>query len=47
MDTHRKKRQGRGTEACSCDSADLTGLGSSAAVPLALVRIAGENSIPV
>lgn len=30
-----------------CDSADLTGLGLSAAVPLALVRIAGENSIPV
>lgn len=30
-----------------CDSADLTGLGLSAAVPPALVRIAGENSIPV
>lgn len=30
-----------------CDSADLTGLGLSAAVPLAFVRIAGENSIPV
>lgn len=47
MDTHREKRQERGTEARSCDSADLTGLGSSAAVPLALVGIAGENSIPV
>lgn len=35
MDTHRQKRQERGTEACSCDSADLTGLGSSAAVPMA------------
>lgn len=30
-----------------CDSADLTGLGLSAAVPPALVRLAGENSIPV
>lgn len=28
-------------------TADLTGLGSSAAVPLALARLAGENSIPV
>ena len=43
----RKKRQDSETETCPCDSADLTGLGLSAAVPLAFVRIAGENSIPV
>ncbi len=44
-ETERKDK--RETETCPCDSADLTGLGLSAAVPLAFVRIAGENSIPV
>lgn len=42
-----ERRQERQTAPCPCDSADLTGLGLSAAVPLAFVRIAGENSIPV
>lgn len=45
--TERKDRREREIEPCPCDSADLTGLGLCAAVPLAFVRIAGENSIPV
>uniref|UniRef100_A0A665X3C4 Uncharacterized protein n=1 Tax=Echeneis naucrates TaxID=173247 RepID=A0A665X3C4_ECHNA len=46
---HRRERKTieRETEACLCDSVDLTGLGFSAAVPPAFVLIAGENSIPV
>lgn len=42
-----ERERDRQTEACPCDSADLTGLGFSAAVPPAFVLIAGENSIPV
>lgn len=45
-ETARKDREGE-TETWPCDAADLTGLGLSAAVPLAFVHIAGENSIPV
>lgn len=47
MDTHGEKTGEMDRSMLMHDSADLTGLGSSAAVPLALVRIAGENSIPV
>lgn len=47
MGQRHQMRLKKETDACSCDSADLTGLGLSAAVPLAFIRIAGENSIPV